>query len=289
MSDSSDAPKPTKGRIQAVFGGGHRTGRWHAADITSVLAVFGRTVIDLRNAETTAERLVFRCMSVFGSVVFVVPEAADVRTSGLAVLASQRSAVPASDESSSGPTIDIDATTVLGKLHVVIAVPASRKERRAAKAASAAATPIGSSEPEETTEAPTLDVSPPATATPERVRLTPNDEPASQGSPEHADELIAEAKVFVDVDQTQESPRPETPHDTADVDVDPVGFLDGLEQEFSPEGPPTPGAQASSLAEAMPDTSSVDPDDVMAEPAPATVAAGESSSDVGSDAASDSV
>jgi hypothetical protein len=135
MSEGSDGNKPTKGRIQAVLGAGHRSGRWYVADTTSVLAVFGTTVVDLRNAESAGTRLAFKCMSAFGSIVFVVREESNVRTSGLAVLASQRSAIPASVAAAEGPTIDIDATTVLGKLHVLTEVPPTRSDRRAAKKA----------------------------------------------------------------------------------------------------------------------------------------------------------
>jgi hypothetical protein len=139
MSEGSDGNKPTKGRIQAVLGAGHRSGRWYVADTTSVLAVFGTTVVDLRNAESAGTRLAFKCMSAFGSIVFVVTEESNVRTSGLAVLASQRSAIPASVAAAEGPTIDIDATTVLGKLHVLTEVPPTRSERRAAKKVNKAA------------------------------------------------------------------------------------------------------------------------------------------------------
>ena len=44
-----------------------------------------------------------------------------------------RSAIPASVAAAEGPSIDIEATTVLGKLHVLTEVPPTRPERRAAK------------------------------------------------------------------------------------------------------------------------------------------------------------
>lgn len=266
-----EGPKPTKGRIQAVLGGGHRTGRWYVADTTNVLAVFGRTVIDLRHAESSSGRLVFKCLSVFGSVFFVVDEATNVRTSGIAILASQRSEIPATDAPSDAPIVEIDATTALGKLHVLTDVPPSRAERRAIKAAAkldrraerAANAPgaesvdsnPGASETsgrdDGLGDAPTVHDPEPAPNTSAAMTVT-----APRPAPV---EPLTPSDVF---DREPAGPLPERSTSTADRGRGSADVLAQMAASFDPEGPPLAGgALSQSLAEALPDTTQLDPED----------------------------
>jgi len=115
MSKNSDA------KIFSVIGGCRRSGRWLVPAKTSMLTLFGRAIIDLRQAEASAdeaEELEFTCTSVFANITFIVPEGAEVRPSGMAILGSSRSVVPVSDEPCELPPISIDALTVFGRMRV---------------------------------------------------------------------------------------------------------------------------------------------------------------------------
>lgn len=105
-------------QIFSVIGGAKRSGRWRVPASTRTLTLFGRCLIDLRQAETTADELSFSCISAFAGVTFIVPEGAEVRPSGVAVLGSARSLVPVSDTPAHLPPISIDAITVLGRLRI---------------------------------------------------------------------------------------------------------------------------------------------------------------------------
>ena len=80
--------------------------------------LFGRAVIDLRQARTSAEELEFTCMSVFANITFLVPEGAEVRPSGMAILGSSKCMVPESDQPSALPAMSVDATTIFGRLRI---------------------------------------------------------------------------------------------------------------------------------------------------------------------------
>ena len=105
-------------RIFSVVGSARRSGRWRVPASTRTLTLFGRCLIDLRQAETTAHELSFSCISAFAGVTFIVPEGAEVRPSGVAVLGSARSLVPVSDSPAHLPPISIDAVTILGRLRI---------------------------------------------------------------------------------------------------------------------------------------------------------------------------
>jgi hypothetical protein len=149
-------------QIFSVIGGAKRSGRWRVPASTRTLTLFGRCLIDLRQAETTADELSFSCISAFAAVTFIVPEGAEVRPSGVAVLGSARSLVPASDTPANLPPISIDAITVLGRLRIRTTDEEPEEElrdswrerRRARKAAKQAekAKPTDSAKPTDTAE-----------------------------------------------------------------------------------------------------------------------------------------
>ena len=117
-------------RIVSVLGGSRRVGRWRIPASTSVMALFGRTTLDLREAESQASEIEIRCLSVFAGVTILVPKGADVRPAGTAILASTSCDIPAHDEPATLPPVLISATTVLGKLHIQTEEPPPRKPRR---------------------------------------------------------------------------------------------------------------------------------------------------------------
>lgn len=105
-------------KIFSVIGGCRRSGRWLVPGSTNMLTLFGRAFIDLREARTSAEELEFTCLSVFAIVTIIVPEGAEVRPSGTAILGSSRSTVPVSDAACQLPPISVDATTVFGRMRI---------------------------------------------------------------------------------------------------------------------------------------------------------------------------
>nr|WHW29328.1 hypothetical protein [uncultured bacterium] len=105
-------------KIVSVVGGCRRSGRWIVPAETNMMTLFGRAVIDLREADTTAEQLEFTCFSVFANITFLVPEGAEVRPSGMAILGSSRSVVPTSDVVCHLPPMSVDATTIFGRIRI---------------------------------------------------------------------------------------------------------------------------------------------------------------------------
>lgn len=107
-------------KIMSIFGGSRRHGRWRVPEKTTVLALFGRCVIDLRDATADADDIRINATSVFASVLILVPDGADVLPSGTAVLASAACLVPPADGSSPLPPVRVESTTVLGKLRIQV-------------------------------------------------------------------------------------------------------------------------------------------------------------------------
>ncbi len=105
-------------KIVSVVGGCRRSGRWIVPAETDMMTLFGRAVIDLREARTSAEQLEFTCLSVFANITFLVPEGAEVRPSGMAILGSSRSTVPISDVECHLPPMSVDATTIFGRIRI---------------------------------------------------------------------------------------------------------------------------------------------------------------------------
>ena len=110
--------KDSNAKIFSVIGGCRRSGRWLVPAKTEMMTFFGRVVIDLRQAQTSAEELEFTCTSAFANITFIVPEGAEVRPSGMAVLGSSKCIVPVTSTPCHLPPISVDATTILGRLRV---------------------------------------------------------------------------------------------------------------------------------------------------------------------------
>lgn len=105
-------------RIVSVIGGARRTSRWRIAEDTGVLTLFGRCLLDLREAETEANELWFSVASVFAVVEIIVPEGTIVQPSGMAFLGVSSCEVPRSKRSGPLPAIEIDSVTVFGSLRI---------------------------------------------------------------------------------------------------------------------------------------------------------------------------
>jgi hypothetical protein len=122
-------------RIVSVFGGNRRRSRWLLAGDTTVLNVFGRSCFDLREVECRSSEVAMTVLTVFGSVMVLVPEGADVRLSGSSFLASSDCLVAQGAARPALPPLMVTATTVLGRTKVIslpagVEAPAKRRRRR---------------------------------------------------------------------------------------------------------------------------------------------------------------
>jgi hypothetical protein len=122
-------------RIISVFGGNRRRSRWLLAGDTSVLNVFGRSCLDLREVECRSDEVAMTVLAVLGSVTILVPEGADVRLSGASFLASSDCLVVRSDGASPLPPLMVTATTIMGRTKVIslppgVEAPARTRRRR---------------------------------------------------------------------------------------------------------------------------------------------------------------
>lgn len=141
MADDEEGTDDDHLSIVSVFGGNRRGGRWRVPESTSITALFGRAFLDLREAECSAKQISVTCMSVFAGVTILVPEGADVRPAGTAILASSSCHIPMTDTRSLLPPILVSSTTILGKLRVqTIEVPP--KAKRSAQKQQRRTTPV---------------------------------------------------------------------------------------------------------------------------------------------------
>jgi hypothetical protein len=111
--------RPTK--MLAVLGRCRRTGRWRVASRTSVLALLGSCSLDMRHSfvEDGLDRMRMKVTVVLGSATFLLPEGAEVRPSGLSLLSASSVNVPEHPEEAELPLLDIEWTSVLGRLRIM--------------------------------------------------------------------------------------------------------------------------------------------------------------------------
>ena len=217
-------------QIISVIGGCRRAGRWLVPSKTKVMTFFGRATIDLREAQTTAEELAFDCMSAFASITFIVPEGAEIRPSGMAILASARSDVPVEVGGSHLPKIAIDAITLFGRFRIVTGE--ALEEEQNAEDRLEEAIPAGA----DLADTPDVHASVPAFVPPaDPAPFQPPAEPAAFRPPE-PERAPAADPVAERTGETERSPihEVEVPDSPAAVSLD---ERPGPLPEFSPDGP----------------------------------------------------
>lgn len=239
-------------QIISVIGGCRRAGRWLVPSKTKVMTFFGRATIDLREAQTTAEELSFDCMSAFASITFIVPEGAEIRPSGMAILASARSDVPVEVGGSHLPKIAIDAITLFGRFRIVTG-EALEAEQEPEGHTEAAVAPGADLADTRDLDAPVAAYVPPADAAPHQAAdptpYQPAAEPAAFRPPEPAAEPApapAPAPAADPVEQRQNDDAERSPiHEIAVPDSPAAMALD--------ERPgPLPGPSADAPADEVP-------------------------------------
>ena len=108
-------------KMSAVLGRCRRTGRWRLGARSTVLALLGSVRLDMRSSfvEGEASELKMKVTVFLGSAVFILPEGAEVRPSGMSLLSAEWVDVPEHEVPSGLPTLDIEWTCVLGRVHVI--------------------------------------------------------------------------------------------------------------------------------------------------------------------------
>ncbi len=109
-------------KMSAVLGRCRRTGRWRLGARSTVLAVLGSVRLDMRHSFVEGEEpaeLKMKVTVLFGSAVLILPEGAEVRPSGMSLLSAEWVDVPDHPVPSGLPTLEVEWTCVLGRVHVV--------------------------------------------------------------------------------------------------------------------------------------------------------------------------
>lgn len=125
----ADLPAPAPGAallppadgtpVQATFSKVRRAGQWPVPPHTTVRALFGAAVIDLRQAVFTRREVVIDAGSLFGKVEILVPDDAHVYDTGNALFG-KRSQVGSRDEKDGdGPVVRITGRSVFGHVRVM--------------------------------------------------------------------------------------------------------------------------------------------------------------------------
>ncbi|MEZ5408090.1 MAG: hypothetical protein R2761_08700 [Acidimicrobiales bacterium] len=109
-------------KMSAVLGRCRRTGRWRLGARSNVLAVLGSVRLDMRHSLVEGDEpdeLKMKITVFFGSAVLILPEGAEVRPSGMSLLSAEWVDVPDHPVPSGLPTLQVEWTCVLGRVHVV--------------------------------------------------------------------------------------------------------------------------------------------------------------------------
>ena len=120
-------------RAVAVFGETKRLGPWTPARETSVAAVLGSVLLDLREARLGPGETVFRAVTFMGSVEIIAPFGLRLECNGSAVLGSFEENHPGDPHPAraQAPSVRIEGIAVLGSVEIEYRHPGeSKKEAR---------------------------------------------------------------------------------------------------------------------------------------------------------------
>ncbi|MEM9651597.1 MAG: hypothetical protein AAGA65_05845 [Actinomycetota bacterium] len=256
-------PKPTK--MLAVLGRSRRTGRWRVASRSSVLSLLGACHLDMTQSFVDDKEKLKMTVQVFlGSATFILPDGAEVRPSGTAVLAASMVDVPDHDDTSDLPTLDIEWTCIFGRIRILSEDAAAQLEAEQQQKRLEKAIKKGKASPEiiEVSEAaPATKAEAPAVEAPAAAAAEPSPATPSAAEPEPEPEPVVAGVGFDDLPAAEPEPEPV---------VAGVGFDD------LPAAEPEPVAAAESESESEPEpvVTGVGFDDLpAAEPEPEPVAA----------------
>jgi Domain of unknown function (DUF1707)/Cell wall-active antibiotics response 4TMS YvqF len=105
-------------KLVAVFSENKRRGRWRLGHRLRTVTVFGSTLIDLRELETSAEVLEIDGRCVFGELKVIVPEGVEVELSGATVFASRQMRLAPVPRLPGTPLVRIQVSSVFADVQV---------------------------------------------------------------------------------------------------------------------------------------------------------------------------
>jgi hypothetical protein len=121
----------------SIFGGSERKGRWRVPRRSIVVALFGGTDLDLRQAELDSPTVTIFSFCMFGGTDFYVPEGVEVDLRGFALFGGNDEHGVEGHLSPAAPLVRVIAFTLFGGLdvwHVPAGSSGRRRElRRAAR------------------------------------------------------------------------------------------------------------------------------------------------------------
>jgi hypothetical protein len=103
----------------SIFGSTSQRGRWRMPARVRCLAVFGETMLDLRQASTSEHEVTIEALSVFGGVDVIVPEGVDVELTGVSIFGSKEMRVAQVPVLPGTPLVRVRAITLFGGVTVV--------------------------------------------------------------------------------------------------------------------------------------------------------------------------
>ena len=129
----SDAPLASDGQQQvainrgevrdessviAIFSGADRKGVWDPPKTLNVVAIFGGSDIDLREARIPAGGMTINAVAMFGGVDIIVPDGVRVETSGAGIFGAFEAKERAYDLPPGSPTIKVEGVAIFGGVEV---------------------------------------------------------------------------------------------------------------------------------------------------------------------------
>ncbi len=108
--------KARSSKVHAILGRTGRFGRWRLGPRMSIVAALGTCRLDLRQAQIDEPITKVKASVFLGSIRVVVPSGVEVRPSGLSLLSSSHVNVAEFEDEDDPPLIEIDWTSVVGKL-----------------------------------------------------------------------------------------------------------------------------------------------------------------------------
>jgi hypothetical protein len=114
----NDGPVEAESSLVAVFSGTERKGVWDPPKTLNVVAFFGGSDIDLREAHMPPDGMTIRVAAVFGGVDIIVPEGFNVKMGGAGIFGAFESKRRRSRTIPGAPTVKVDGVALFGGVEV---------------------------------------------------------------------------------------------------------------------------------------------------------------------------
>ena len=116
----NDSDAATESTVIAIFSGAERKGVWDAPKNLNVVAMFGGSDIDLREARIPAGGLAINVAALFGGVDIIVPDDLNVEVSGAGIFGGFGGKNHRGSSDPRTPTVKITGVAIFGGVEVKI-------------------------------------------------------------------------------------------------------------------------------------------------------------------------